>query len=231
MFPNFTYVSTANEIRTKLLLFVDKEIQSKIKQKKLYYNPQYEEQRNNILYSNINKTYFHHENTFFISSSKFEEKASNKEKQLEQIHQRSQKTISTCFDTSAPKDLLFQSENLKNIPVCYGNQTCKKNFNYIFFPSNNIININEKVYSIKKVLKPSSTFQIYKKQKTDIKYLKNLCNSFKLTKKNNLVFNRQLKSKLSSVVNHINRRESSPIKKVKKKQSCRVKESKNNLNF
>ena len=216
MFPNFTYVSTANEIRTKLLLFVDKEIQSKIKQKKLYYNPQYEEQRNNILYSNINKTYFHHENTFFISSSKFEEKASNKEKKLEQIHQRSQKTISTCFDTSAPKDLLFQSENLKNIPVCYGNQTGKKNFNYIFFPSNNIININEKVYSIKKVLKPSSTFQIYKKQKTDIKYLKNLCNSFKIIKKSDLLFLRQLKSNINCSVNIFNRGRST-TKKSKKK--------------
>ena len=231
MIPNFAIMSIANKIRTKLLLFVDKEIQSKIKQKKLIYNSQHELLTDTILYSSTDKTYSYKQNTFFISSPKYEEKNSRNEKKPKKNRQTSLESNSTCLASPTTEGTLFQKGYLKNIPFCYGSPTCKVNLPNYFFSYNNIINIKENLYSIKKVHKLSSTFRIYKRPKTDIKYLKNLCNSFKLTKKNNLVFNRQLKSKLSSVVNHINRRESSPIKKVKKKQSCRVKESKNNLNF
>ena len=227
MFPNFTVLSTANKIRTKLLLFIDKEIQSKIKQRKLFYNPQHEKQRNTILYSNINRKYSYH--ISLISSSRLKEKISKNKLKLKKIGQSHQQSNLASLASPITKDIILPIKNLKNIPV-YRNSISKKNFHNYFLSPSNIINIKENLYSIKKVMKPSSTFQIYKKPKTDKKYLKSLCNSLKL-KKSDLLFNRQIKSKLSSVVSNINRRESSPIKKTKKKQSARIKESLNILRF
>ena len=218
----------ANKIRTKLLLFIDQEIQSKIKQKKLFYNLQNEEQKNIILYPHTDEIYSQHQNTHFVSFSNFEEKTSKNDIKLKKIRRNSRQSISTCLATPINKDVSFKSRESKNISVCYGNSICKKNFYNYTLAYNNIINIKKNCYSIKKVLKPSSTFQIYKKPKTDRKYLKNLCNSFKIIKKNDFPFNKQMKSRLSSVISKFNRRESAPIKKTEKKRSS-IRASANNI--
>ena len=228
MFTNFTYESTANKIRTKLLLFIDEEIQFKIKQKKLYYNPQNEE-KNITLYSDTDKNYSHQENTFFISFSKFKEKIAKNDIKLKTNRQKPQQSISTRLASLITKDKLFQNEDLKNIPVYLESSIGKKNFHTHFLPFNNIINIKDNFYLIKKESKPSSTFQIYKKPKTDKQYLRNLCNSFKIIKKNDLFCNKQTKFKLISVAGHNNREKSSPIKKAKRNNSGRIKTNINNL--
>ena len=217
MFNNLAFLSKANKIRTKLLLFIDKEIQTKIKQKKLFYNPQHEDQRNAVLYSNRNKMYSHQENRPFISSL-FEEKNLKNEAGLKKIKHNFQLPI-----TNRSLHPIFQ------IKVCYRSKVGKKKLHKHCFSFNNTINVKDSSYSIKKVQKPSSTFQIYKKPKTDKKYLKNLCNSLKIIKKNNLLLNKRIKYKLSSIVNH--RVDSSPTKKTKKKESCRLKSNINNLRF
>ena len=231
MATNFSYESIANKIRTKLLLFIDQEIQSKIKQKKLFYNPQLEEKRSTILYSNINKMYSNHENTFYISFAKFKDKISKNQIKLKKNRHSSQESLSTCFATSKTKAKIFQNRNLKNIPVYYGSPTKKINIHNDLLSFNNIINIKENFYAIKKELKLSSTFQIYKKPKTDKKYLKKLCDSLKIMKKYDVTFHRNVKSRLSSVVHKVNRGESSPIKRAVKKQSCRIRSNINNLRF
>ena len=212
----------ANKIRTKLLLFIDQEIQSKIKQKKLFYNLQNEEQKNIILYPHTDEIYSQHQNTHFVSFSNFEEKTSKNDIKLKKIRRNSRQSISTCLATPINKDVSFKSRESKNISVCYGNSICKKNFYNYTLAYNNIINIKKNCYSIKKVLKPSSTFQIYKKQKTDKKYLKKLCNSLKIIKKNDSFFNRRIKSKLNCFVKNVNIEESSPIKGAKKKKLYRL---------
>ena len=228
MFTKFNYENTANEIRTKLLLFIDKEIQTKIKQKKLFYNPQNKEQKNITLYSSINKMYSNQQNKFFISFNKFEKKISKNEVIVKKNRRKSQQSISTYFASPITNDKQFQNGNVKNFSVYHGNPEGKRNSqNYYLY--NNIINIKKNRYSIKKLQKPTSTFQIYKKPKTDRKYLKNLCNSLKIINKNELLFNRQVKSRLTCTEN--NRKQSSPIKNAKKKQSSIIKTNENNLDF
>ena len=210
------------------MLFVDKEIQFQIKHKKLFYNNNHEEQKNTILHSDINKIYSHRQNVSFISSFKFkEEKTPKKKPKIKNIRQSSQASNSTRFATPITKDIGFQKVNSENITIFDRNVKNKKIIDNNFLLSSNIINIDKNLYSIKKISKPSSIFHIYRKLKTDKKFLLNLCNNLKIIKNRNLHVNRQTKSKLSCfscVLSYINRGESLPIKKAKKKQSCRIKQ-------
>ena len=219
MLTNLSFVPTANKIRTKLLLFIDQEIQSKIKQKKLFFNPQNEKQYT-ILYSNINRLYSYQENTFFISFSKFKEKISRNDTKLKKIHPDSQLSISKSLPSPITENILLKNGDLKNISFCIGNQIVKIN-SHNYFLSNNIINLKKNFYSDKKVLKPSNTIQIYNKKNTDKNYLKNLCHTLKLINKKDLFFNNKIKYKLSCAINNDIRKKSPTIKKAKKNQSCK----------
>ena len=214
-------MSKANKIRTKLLLLIDQETLFKIRQKKLFYNLQNDVQKNNNLYSTINKKYSHQERAIFISFSKFEEQISINEIKLKKNLLNSQPLVSKCLASPVNGDVLFQNEDLKNISVLPENSIDKKKSRNYFLQCNNTININNNINSIKKIFNPSIFFQKHKKSITDKNYLRNLCNSLKLIKKQDLFFNAQIKYKLSDVIRNVNRGKSSSIKKPKKNLSCK----------
>ena len=197
--------SQANKIRSKLLLFTDQEIQSKIKQNKLKDN--LEKYQKIKLCQYYIKTYSYQTNTVFMSCLNMSD-LSNLKKRKKTTN--SENSFSTCEITPSSKNLLTESgENLFN--VHYLNSSLQKNSSYysrIFF--------RQKCYSIKRDLKPSSTFQIYKKPKTDKKYLKNLCDSLKIPSKKNAMFSSS-KIKYRVFVNNTNKREFSLVKNLKKK--------------
>ena len=229
MLTDFSFAFKANKTRTKLLLFIDQEIHFKVKQKKLFYNFQHENEENTDLFSNINKTYSHRQSTSFVSFSIFEETISKNDLILKKNCLNSQKSASTCTGTPSTKGKIYQGKNLRNIPICCSDTIKKTKLDNYCLLYNNCIKIKEKFYSINKVLKPSSTLQIYKKPKTDKKYLLNLCASFKIINKSDLFIHKKTKSKVSCALCNVNKKESSPIKKANKKQSCRIKSSINNL--
>ena len=229
MLTEFNFTSKANKIRTKLLLFIDQEIHFKVKQKKLFYNFQHENAENTDLFSNISKTYSHQQSTSFVSFSIFEQTISKNELKLKKNCPNSQKSASTCTATPSTKDKIYQGKNLRNIPICSSDTIRKTKFDSYFLLYNNCIKIKENLYSINNALKPSSTFQIYKKPKTDKQYLLNLCASIKIINKSDLFIHNKIKSKGSCAICKVNKKEASPIKKIKKKQSCRIKSSISNL--
>ena len=139
--------SIANKVRTKLLLFIDKEIQCQKKN----HNPSfsvtnYEEKTQYIVIEQI----YTQKKTEFIFSS-FESKP-----KILKI-QNSKNTFSTCNDTP--------TNNKVN-------------------SFNKVVNFENKIYSVNKKLRQSSTFLIFEKPKIDKNYLKFVCDSLKLPKKN-----------------------------------------------
>ena len=195
----------ANKVRTKLLLFIDQEIQFKIKNNEL---------KNNILKydktkfcQNHVKTYTYQPNQIFLfSMNMFDFSNFKKEKKIAD----SKKSFSTCEDTPESNNILTQpEENLFNIH--YLNSSLNKKTSYY----DNIL-FRKKYYSIHQKSKHSSTFQIYEKPKADKKYLKNLCNSLKIPSKEHTLtsFN---KINCKFLVNNINKKgNSSIVQKLKK---------------
>ena len=149
MSPKNNFYSIANNVRTKLLLFIDKEIQLQNKNHNhfIFNKKNYKEETHCI---NIEETYSQKKTEIVFSNSKLQSKIT--------ISKDTIKTTSTCNDT--PK--------ITNETHC-----------------NDEFYLKDKIYSINKEIKPSSTFLIYEKPKTDKSYLKNLCDSLKLSKKYN----------------------------------------------
>ena len=155
-----------NRIRTKLLLFIDNEIQCKIKQniQNLKFNN-----------GNENEIKISFEETF-IQNQKYEFSFSNTLKTKKNFN--SDKSFSTIDDSSNKnnnKSYKNERYNTHSNTISEVNNCSNKLFN-------NIINFKEKIYSIKNLSRQSSTFLILPKQKNASEYLKSLCNNLKICK-------------------------------------------------
>ena len=148
MNPKKSLYSIANKIRTKLLLFTDKEIRSQ-KNKYNLYLPKAEIKEDKYHYISTEETYSQKSTEIIYSNFGF---------QTEEIKNKNTKeTFSTCNDTPI------------NTKVIH---------------SNNLFHLKDKIYTINKTLKPSSTFLIIEKPKINKNYLKILCDSLKFSKRN-----------------------------------------------
>ena len=152
-----------NHIRTKLLLFIDNEIHSKIKQNNKNFKFNYE----NEITLSFEETFTQQQtnkNDFTLSNIQTI-KNDNLDKSLLLINVFSNKIT----------EKIHQQER-GNI---HSSKTVSKECNHPNKPLNNIFRLNRKFYSIKNLSKHSSTFLILPKQKRSAEYLKNLCNNFK----------------------------------------------------
>ena len=155
-----------NQIRTKLLLFIDNEIQSKVKQNiyKLKFN--FEDETR----ISFEETYSQKQiNKYGFSSSNILET---------KINVNSDKSISTIEDSSnkVKKQLYRKGRD---------NSHCTSINKEGNFPNkllNNTIHFHRKYYSIKNLSRQSSTFLILPKQKNAVEYLKSLCENLKICK-------------------------------------------------
>ena len=164
-----TYVpnsySKYNRIRAKLLLFIDSEIQSKIKHQKLKFNCEDE------IKISFEETFIQKQiDKYDFSSSKI----------LKTKIDNSNKTISTNVESS--KKITEKPHHKKRSNV--HSKTFTKEGNHPNKLLNDTIRFNQKFYSIKNVTKQSSTFLILPKQKNATRYLKTLCNNLKIRSKN-----------------------------------------------
>ena len=158
--PNKHYL-IANKIRTKLLLFIDTEIQNQ-KHKFLLKN-----QEQNQIYINFEETYIQKEEKNFFS---FSEKS---KPLLTEINKNSKKSNPNNAFICSNKN--SQSETIGN-----KNKSCSSN-NFQFFNTN--ICYHNKKYLLKRNSKISSAMIIKRKQKIDDQFLKNICENLKITSK------------------------------------------------
>ena len=196
-----------NRIRSKLLLFIDNEIQTKIKQntQNIFFKCEDETQ----IGITFEETFTHKQiNKFDLSSSNIP---------MLKKFDNSDKSFSTVDDS--PNKMSKNSNQKKRNNIHY--KTFSNENKCSNKSSNNIINFNKKNYSIKNLIKQSSTFLILPKQKNATEYLKNLCNNLKICKihKNPAKHNASIifKSKLFN----LNRDDKSPKKlsQIKLKKS------------
>ena len=150
-----------NQIRTKLLLFIDNEVQSKINRNNN--NLKFKCENGDLTKICFEETYAHKETKKhdFTFSNVLKNKKSN----------NSDKSVSTADDTPNKKRDNIHSKTISG-------ETAHPNNKIL----NNIICFNEKTYSVKTASKHSSTFLILSKQKNSAGYLKNLCNNLKICK-------------------------------------------------
>ena len=157
-----------NQIRAKLLLFIDKEIQSKIKQN-----------NKNLKFKCINEslTKINFEETFTHKKTKkrhFSFSNTLKTKNTD----NSEKSVSTIDDTSNKTSVkLHKKKNITHSRTLSREKDGRSNKLI-----NNVICFDKKIYSIKNISKRSSAFLILPKQKNAAEYLKNLCNNLKISK-------------------------------------------------
>ena len=197
-----------NRIRTKLLLFIDNEIQNKIKQnnKKLKINCE-EVFQVQITFEEI-FTQKEIEKYGFSSSN-----ITNLKK-----NDNSDKTIST-FDNSSNKIKKKSTQKERDI---YHPKTFAKEDNL----QNKLLNVSfhKKISSIKKQSSHSSSFLILVKQKIGAEYLKHLCNNLKMCKN----YKKPVKRIKSIIVNKTKLFNLSKDKKPSKKSNeIKLKKAKN----
>ena len=151
-----------NRIRTKLLLFIDNEIRSKIKQ------------NNNLKFNGNGEIKISFEETFIQNQ---DNKCNFPSSNILKVKKKDilDKTLSTIVTPNK----IIKNRYQKEIGDVYS-KTINKKGNCL----NNIICFKKKIYSIKNLSKQSSTFLILPKQKSAAEYLKNLCNNLKKHKKN-----------------------------------------------
>lgn len=197
----FSSFFIANKIRTKLLLFIDQEIQSKIKENKLKDNlRKYHESK---LFNHV-KTYAYQPNIVFMSTiNNFDfSNAKNKQKR------KNSKNSCSTFEITPNNNNILSQTGENSVNVCDLNFTKRKKISHY-----NSICFHEKYYSIKRNIRHSSTFQIYKKPKTDKKYLNNLCDKLKIPSKKTFYS----KINYKTFVKRTKIGDSSPIKKINRK--------------
>ena len=158
-----------NQIRTKLLLFIDNELQTKIKQN-----------NKNLKFKCEDEIRIGFEETFtqkhtikhvYSSSDLFETKKND----------NSDKSLSTV--DGSPKKVIKKS-NIKRSST--HSKTIIKKVNSSNKLLNNIIYLNKNNYAINTQSKQLSTLLILNKQKNAAEYLKNLCNNLKISKINKI---------------------------------------------
>ena len=173
MSTNYTHINIRNsyfrnnKIRTKLLLFIDNEIQTKIKQNNRYLKYNWEDETVFRISFEENFTQKQINNYIFpISNSK----------KNDNLH-KSSSTIDVSSNKNTEK--LQQNERGKS----HSKTFTKEDNNTDKLVKNNFC-FHKKIYSIKNLSRQSSTFLILPKQKSAAEYLKTLCNSLKIRKIN-----------------------------------------------
>ena len=192
---NQTFIpyNRANEIRIKLLLFIDKEVQDKKKEHKIT--------KSNITNENeflikFEETYQSSDYFVYPIKVSFHNEKDNK---LKKTLKNSAFSISTCDaspytinrEQKQEQKIIRKSihhktvpENIKNINQFSNfrnskkNKTITKNNDIL----NTIISFDEKQYSFNMLSRPSSTVNIFLKPKTNKQYLKDLCHKLKISK-------------------------------------------------
>ena len=160
--------SKYNKIRTKLLLFIDNEIRTKMSQSNhhLKYN-----------YNDETQLKISFEETFTQKKNNRHDLYSSnvlKTKQNDNLD----KSISTVDISTNIFTAKSQQKNRGNIH----SKTLNKVSNSQDKIFNNLICFNKKFYSIKNLSRQSSTFLILPNQKNAAEYLKNLCKNLKIIK-------------------------------------------------
>ena len=174
---------TANKVRTKLLLFIDKEIQSRQKTNSKFI------QRGNTECTSL----IHLEETFsqiesiYFSPIKIYKKviaAEISERTDKHKNKISKNDMIYKFKIPQNKNIEIHFDNLhrKTDPegkndICFNSSVYKKTYSTL---NTNLIRFKEKVYSMKVKRKTSSVLEIYSKPKKDKKYLIELCNNLKI---------------------------------------------------
>ena len=159
-----------NQIRTKLLLFIDNEIQSKIKQ-------------------NNHNLKFICEDEIRIKISfeeTFTQKRRNKYVLYSSIITKNRKNInsdksSSTIDGSSNKNIKKRNQTKR---INTYSKICNKKNNHSNEILNNYIYFNEKIYLVKKISRQSSTFLILPKHQNGTEHLKILFNNLKIAKNN-----------------------------------------------
>ena len=157
-----------NQIRTKLLLFIDNEIKSKIKQntQNVKFNYTYESQFK-ISFEETFTQKQRNKYVFFTSIIRGNIKNNNSDKSSSTIDNSPNKITKKPYQkkrSSTHSKTLTKEKNRSNEML------------------NNSIYFKRKLYSIKKILRQSSTFLILPKPKNGAEYLKALCNNLKISK-------------------------------------------------
>ena len=157
-----------NRIRTKLLLLIDNEIQSKIKQNNKNLKYKYEDE--NFFKISFEETFIQNQNNKFDFCSSVILKSKK--------YDNSGKSFLTTDDSTNKINEKSQEKERDSIH----SKTLSKKYNSSNKLLNNVIHFHKKIYSIKNISRQSSTFLILPKQKNGFEYLKNLCNSIKKSK-------------------------------------------------
>ena len=202
-----------NRIRTKLLLFIDNEIQSKTKKnnKNLKFNCKNE----TSFKISFEETFTQKETIkygFSFSNILITKKNDNSDKSVSTIDGSSNKIIKKSVKKNK-SDIKFKSfseeDNLSNKSL------------------NIIICFREKNYSIKNLSKQSSTFLILPKQKNATEYLKTLCNNLKICKKYKKPTKRNTSINIKTNLFDLSKDKKSP----KKSNGTKFQKSKNNSQY
>ena len=162
--PDLDYL-IANKIRMKLLRIIDQEIQNQIY--KFQINNKFLDQ----LYINFEEIYTQEETENYFQ---FNEKSTPIFPELKHYPKKSA-PLNSFIHSNIYSNNTLQTEEIKNNKKHYS-------LNYLRF-WNPTICYNNKKYLLKKKSKISSTMIIYPKQKTDGKFLKNLCENLKIIPK------------------------------------------------
>ena len=199
---NITY-NHINNIRMKLLLFIDKEIQSnKKKDRKLNFIKQYDTE--NIHQIELEETYYEEkeeDHEIIISPFKLDSFILPKKRGSVIITSKTKiiNSISPIFNKNTfSKNININNKNNNR----FRKTVLEKNNNHFKKPTqihhkrtvlgsaescDTVIKLKEKEYSIRRTNRISSVVKIYNEQKKDALYLKNLCNSIKLKKIDNKI--------------------------------------------
>ena len=197
------FYSKHNRIRSKLLLFIDNEIQSKIKESNQNLKLNCEDEI--LIKISFEETFTQKQinNHYHSSSSSILKIRKNN---------NSDKSFST-IDNSPNKITKTSTKKIRN---SHSKTLIKKDTstNKLF---DNIICFNEKVYSLKNVSRQSSTFLILPKQKKSAEYLKSLCNNLKICKNDKKPVKKFKTLSIKSKLLNLNQEKKSPNKPNKTK--------------
>ena len=163
---------TANKVRMKLLLFIDKEIQFRKKTNSEFIQ---KENKESISLIHLEETFSQIEPIHF-SPIKIYKKILSKESQ-----KPSEKMKNLISKNGVGSK--FQIKQNKKIEICFDSLHRKTDPEGKYSTLNtNLIHFNEKVYSMKVKRKTSSVLEINSKPKNDKNYLIELCNNLKIMK-------------------------------------------------
>ena len=189
--PSVNNYSSANNIRIKLLLYIDKEIHKKTNKNQFYKINKPEVFKSNGFDFNFEESYHLNESVIQFNKKKFNNVHTD---EIKEISSTSTDGLTPPIKINLPKRKLsnrFITKGISNYihhqkRTFVSNNT--KNGNILKLKSNNITYKGEK-YSIKMKKQLSSVVMIYKKHKNDKKFLKKLCESFKMSKNRKNKFN------------------------------------------